>query len=154
MNTLEKKVDALIALFLCENPTEKETILNSLREMTKESEVPASVNYTDKVRATLLELGTPDRVLGHKYLIDAIVMVIENPDYIKQITSILYPDVAKKYNTTASRVERAIRHAIEITWDRGDVDVLTKYFGNTISITKGKPTNGEFLARIANELRD
>ena len=80
-------------------------------------------------------------------------MAVRNPDIINAVTKQLYPDVARKYDTTPSRVERAIRHAIEVAWDRGDVDVLTSYFGYTIHTTRGKPTNSEFIAMISDHLR-
>jgi len=153
MNTMEKKVDALINLCLCEDPVEKEFLRKSLREMVEEPEAPTSVDYHDKVVKALLELGTPDHIKGHRYLLHIIEMVIKNPEIHEQVTKVLYPETAKVFNTTPSRVERAVRHAIEVTWDRGDVDVLTKYFGNTINIHKGKPTNSEFFSRMANALR-
>ncbi|MEG1773267.1 MAG: sporulation initiation factor Spo0A C-terminal domain-containing protein [Oscillospiraceae bacterium] len=80
-------------------------------------------------------------------------MSVENPEIINSVTKQLYPAVAKRFSTTSSRVERAIRHAIEVAWDRGDVDILTSYFGYTIHNTKGKPTNSEFIAMIADKLR-
>ena len=80
-------------------------------------------------------------------------MTINDNEIINSVTKVLYPSVAKKYDTTTSRVERAIRHAIEVAWDRGDVDVLNSFFGYTIQNTKGKPTNSEFIAMIADNLR-
>ena len=156
MSTIEKKVDALVQLFLCETPEEKEAIIKSLREMVGKAEftTPATpVNYHDKVTKALLEIGLPDHIKGHKYSAYAIEYVINNPKSIEQVTCVIYPEVAKKFETTASRVERAIRHAIEVSWDRASLDALNKYFGNTVSPSKGKPTNSEFLARMANELR-
>ena len=88
----------------------------------------------------------------HHYLRDSILMAVEDPEIINAVTKQLYPSVAKRYNTTSSRVERAIRHAIEVAWDRGDVDVLNSYFGYTIHNTRGKPTNSEFIAMIADKL--
>lgn len=84
---------------------------------------------------------------------DSILMSIENPEIINAVTKQLYPAVAKKYETTSSRVERAIRHAIEVAWDRGDVDILNSYFGYTIHTSRGKPTNSEFIAMISDKLR-
>ena len=100
----------------------------------------------------LHEIGIPAHIKGYHYLRDAIMMAVEDMDVLNAITKILYPTVAKKYQTTSSRVERAIRHAIEVAWDRGDLETLQKFFGYTVSNTKGKPTNSEFIAMIADRL--
>lgn len=105
------------------------------------------------MRHILLDLGVPDRVTGHKYLIAAAMLCLRDDTAICHITGRLYPALAKEYGLTASRVERAIRHAIESAWLRADPDVLQLYFGNTVSPGKGKPTNGEFIARICAEAR-
>ena len=102
------------------------------------------------VRQLLLELGAPDHLLGHPYVVQAVMMCLENRMYIDNITFGLYPQLAAAFDTTAARTERAIRHLVEVTWTRGDMDVLGRYFGNTVSPEKGKPTNGEFIARITN----
>lgn len=99
------------------------------------------------------EVGVPAHIKGYQYLRDAIVMVYNDIDKINSVTKQLYPEVAKKYNTTPPRVERAIRHAIEVAWDRGETDVLCHHFGYTIQNSKGKPTNSEFIALIADKLR-
>ncbi len=106
-----------------------------------------------QVTETLHQIGVPAHIKGYHYLRDSILMAVEDPNIINAVTKQLYPSVAKRYNTTSSRVERAIRHAIEVAWDRGDVDVLTSYFGYTIHNTRGKPTNSEFVAMIADRLR-
>ncbi len=106
-----------------------------------------------QVTEILHQIGVPAHIKGYHYLRDSIIMAIETPDIINAVTKQLYPNVAKKYNTTASRVERAIRHAIEVAWDRGDVDILNSYFGYTIHNTRGKPTNSEFIAMISDRLR-
>ena len=90
---------------------------------------------------------------GYQYLRTAILLTVKDSDIINSVTKVLYPSVAKKYQTTTSRVERAIRHAIEVAWDRGDVDTLNSYFGYTIQNNRGKPTNSEFIAMIADNLR-
>lgn len=95
------------------------------------------------------EIGVPAHIKGYQYLREAIVLTINNMDMINAVTKVLYPEVAKKFCTTPSRVERAIRHAIEVAWDRGDIEVLQKFFGYTVSNIKGKPTNSEFIAMIA-----
>lgn len=99
------------------------------------------------------QIGVPAHIKGYQYLRTAILMTIKNSDLINSITKELYPSVAKTYGTTSSRVERAIRHAIEVAWDRGDVDVINSYFGYTVQSTRGKPTNSEFIALISDNLR-
>ena len=106
-----------------------------------------------KVTQILHEIGVPAHIKGYHYLRDSIMMSVEKPEIINAVTKQLYPSVAKKYQTTSSRVERAIRHAIEVAWDRGDVDVLNSYFGYTIHNDRGKPTNSEFIAMISDRLR-
>lgn len=99
------------------------------------------------------QIGVPAHIKGYHYLREAIMLSIKNSEIINSVTKLLYPTVAKKYATTASRVERAIRHAIEVAWDRGDIDVLNGYFGYTIQVERGKPTNSEFIAMISDKLR-
>lgn len=99
------------------------------------------------------ELGVPAHIKGYQYLRHAIILSVNSPDMMNSVTKVLYPTVAKNFNTTSSRVERAIRHAIEVAWDRGDIDVLSSYFGYTIQNTRGKPTNSEFIAMISDKLR-
>ena len=106
-----------------------------------------------RVTQILHEIGVPAHIKGYHYLRDSIMMSVEKPEIINAVTKQLYPSVAKKYQTTSSRVERAIRHAIEVAWDRGDVDVLNSYFGYTIHNDRGKPTNSEFIAMISDRLR-
>ncbi|MBE6824024.1 MAG: sporulation transcription factor Spo0A [Ruminococcaceae bacterium] len=106
-----------------------------------------------KVTEILHQIGVPAHIKGYHYLRDSIMMSIEKPEIINAVTKQLYPSVAKKYSTTSSRVERAIRHAIEVAWDRGDVEVLNSYFGYTIQGSRGKPTNSEFIAMISDKLR-
>lgn len=101
----------------------------------------------------LHQIGVPAHIKGYHYLRDSIISSVTNSEIINSVTKILYPTVAKRHNTTASRVERAIRHAIEVAWDRGDIDVLNSYFGYTIQNERGKPTNSEFIAMIADKLR-
>lgn len=105
------------------------------------------------VTDVILHIGVPAHIKGYHYIREAIMLSVNDPNMINSVTKLLYPTVAKKYNTTSSRVERAIRHAIEIAWDRGDVDTLNAYFGYTINTGRGKPTNSEFIAMIADKLR-
>ena len=99
------------------------------------------------------EIGVPAHIKGYQYLREAIIIAVNDMDVINAITKVLYPQVAKTFGTTPSRVERAIRHAIEVAWDRGDLDTLQRFFGYTVSNTKGKPTNSEFIALIADRLQ-
>ena len=99
------------------------------------------------------EVGVPAHIKGYQYLRDGIIMVVQNIDVLNQITKQLYPDLAKKHKTTPSRVERAIRHAIEVAWNRGRLDIMENVFGYTVDANKGKPTNSEFIAMIADKLR-
>ena len=101
----------------------------------------------------LHELGMPSHIKGYQYIRDGIVMIYNNPEIIGGITKELYPDVASKYNTTVSRVERAIRHAIEVSWNRGNWDLMEEIFGHSVDIDKAKPTNSEFIVTIADKLR-
>ena len=101
----------------------------------------------------LHQIGVPAHIKGYQFLRDAILLTMNEPEYINAVTKRLYPEIAKKNGTTASRVERAIRHAIEVAWDRGDVDTLNSYFGYTIHNLRGKPTNSEFIAMIADKMR-
>lgn len=99
------------------------------------------------------EIGVPAHIKGYQYLRDAIIMATEDLEIINSITKQLYPTIAKRYNTTSSRVERAIRHAIEVAWGRGRIEAINSIFGYTISMGKGKPTNSEFIAMVADKLR-
>lgn len=99
------------------------------------------------------QIGVPAHIKGYQYLREAIVLCVNNGEMMSSVTKVLYPTVARTYKTTPSRVERAIRHAIEVAWDRGDVDVLSSYFGYTIQNERGKPTNSEFIAMISDKLR-
>ena len=105
------------------------------------------------VTSTIHEIGVPAHIKGYQYLREAILIAVDDMDVINAITKVLYPQVARTFATTPSRVERAIRHAIEVAWDRGDLETLQKFFGYTISNTKGKPTNSEFIALIADKLQ-
>ena len=110
-------------------------------------------NLEMEVTDIIHQIGVPAHIKGYQYLRDAILMAIEDGEIINAVTKRLYPAVAKRHGTTSSRVERAIRHAIEVAWDRGDVDTLTAYFGYTIQSERGKPTNSEFIAMISDKFR-
>jgi two-component system response regulator (stage 0 sporulation protein A) len=114
---------------------------------------PANMDLEGQITAIIHQIGVPAHIKGYQYLRTAIIMTVNDGDIINSVTKILYPSVARQYQTTSSRVERAIRHAIEVAWDRGDVDTLNSYFGYTIQNSRGKPTNSEFIAMIADNLR-
>ena len=118
--------------------------------------VPVVRNRSDlevMISEIMHQVGVPAHIKGYQYLREAIILSIEDTEMISSVTKVLYPTVAKTFKTTPSRVERAIRHAIEVAWDRGDVDVLSSYFGYTIQNQRGKPTNSEFIAMISDKLR-
>lgn len=117
------------------------------------SHVSSPKNIEAEVTSIMHEIGVPAHIKGYQYLRDAIMMVIKDLDVINSITKQLYPTIAREYNTTPSRVERAIRHAIEVAWSRGQIDTIDSLFGYTVSLGKGKPTNSEFIAMVADKLR-
>ena len=105
------------------------------------------------VTAIIHEIGVPAHIKGYQYLREAILLAVDDMDVINAVTKVLYPEVARRFSTTPSRVARAIRHAIEVAWDRGDLETLQQYFGYTVNSAKGKPTNSEFIAMIADRLQ-
>lgn len=134
-----------------------ERIIQFTGKMNRSGRIPVRTeNQLDLeliVSDIMHQIGVPAHIKGYHYLRSAIILSVNSPDMMNSVTKVLYPTVAKMYKTTASRVERAIRHAIEVAWDRGDVDVLSSYFGYTIQNTRGKPTNSEFIAMISDKLR-
>ena len=122
----------------------------SLRRTT--SRPLSQTSIETMVTGIIHEIGVPAHIKGYQYLREAIIIAVNDMDVINAITKVLYPQVAKAFQTTPSRVERAIRHAIEVAWDRGDLETLQKFFGYTVSNIKGKPTNSEFIAMIADRL--
>ncbi len=110
-------------------------------------------NYIDEITQIIHEIGVPAHIKGYLYLRDAISMVVEEIELLGSVTKILYPRIAQKFETTPSRVERAIRHAIEVAWSRNSLDTIKKFFGYTINTEKGKPTNSEFIALVADRIR-
>lgn len=131
--------------------------INQLTGWSKSQGDVSKLQETNDLQMTVSEImhqiGVPAHIKGYQYLREAIVLSINDREMMSSVTKVLYPTVAKMYSTTSSRVERAIRHAIEVAWDRGDVDVLSSYFGYTIQNTRGKPTNSEFIAMISDKLR-
>lgn len=129
---------------------------NALKNLTynlKEKKEPEKMDLDSEITKILHEIGVPAHIKGYLYLRESISMVYNNVDILGAITKVLYPNVAKKYKTTSSRVERAIRHSIEVAWNRGNVDAISQIFSYTISYNKSKPTNSEFIAMIADKLR-
>lgn len=117
------------------------------------NQIPAELAVEMSITELIHKVGVPAHIKGYQYLRSSITLVLEEPTVINSITKILYPTIAKRFDTTSSRVERAIRHAIEVAWDRGDIDYLQKVFGYTVSTSKGKPTNSEFISRLSEKLR-
>ncbi|MDO5124384.1 MAG: sporulation transcription factor Spo0A [Eubacteriales bacterium] len=160
-STLEREVMENGASYFVITPYNLESLLDNVKNiLNKQSGQQGGIHKLSdfggvemKVTEILHQIGVPAHIKGYHYLRDSIIMSIEHPEIINAVTKQLYPSVAKKYETTSSRVERAIRHAIEVAWDRGDVDILNSYFGYTIHISRGKPTNSEFIAMIADKLR-
>ncbi|MDO5039902.1 sporulation transcription factor Spo0A [Clostridium sp.] len=132
---------------------------NTSRYQSHDSSVHSSISSNEpvdletEITSIIHEIGVPAHIKGYMYLREAITMVVNDMELLSAVTKELYPSIAKKYNTTASRVERAIRHAIEVAWGRGQIDAINKLFGYTIHNDKGKPTNSEFIAIIADKLR-
>ena len=142
-------------------PFDVSSLANHIDALAKQRRMESSVDFNidnttnieTQVTKIIHQVGIPAHIKGYQYLRAAILMAIEDSEVINSVTKILYPGIAKKFQTTTSRVERAIRHAIEVAWDRGDVDVLTSYFGYTVNTSSGKPTNSEFIAMIADNMR-
>ena len=154
---IEREIASAGVAYFAISPFDKDEMANRILSLLSmkgrhfDSE-PASSSLRMQVTEILHQSGVPAHIKGYHYLRDSILIAVEDPEIINAVTKQLYPSVAKRYNTTSSRVERAIRHAIEVAWDRGDVDVLNSYFGYTIHNTRGKPTNSEFIAMIADKL--
>ena len=156
-STLAEEVSARGGAYCMLKPCRMSTVLERVRQlasarMEEEEQEDAARALERRVTAIIHEIGVPAHIKGYQYLREAIVLVVNDMDTINAVTKVLYPTVAKKFGTTASRVERAIRHAIEVAWDRGDLEILQKYFGYTVNGAKGKPTNSECIAMIADRI--
>ena len=150
MNMLEKKVNTIMDLLLAVSDEEYSHAKKALHEL-KSYNVPAPAkSVREVIEQLLLDVGVPSNLSGHRYLVATIELCMEHVDDHPAATKVIYPTVAKEYNTTASKVERALRHAIEVAWSRGDWDALSRYFGNTVNPMSGRPTNSEFMWRLAN----
>ena len=145
--------------YLILKPCDMEALVDRLEELRGDTgrSIPIRRAPGQSIEALVTgiihEIGVPAHIKGYQYLREAIIIAVNDMDVINAITKVLYPQVAKTFQTTPSRVERAIRHAIEVAWDRGDLDTLQRFFGYTVSNTKGKPTNSEFIALIADKLQ-
>jgi len=149
MEILIKRIRQLVD----NNAMVKETSGKSNYSSMSFNKISKSNNIEAQITNIIHEIGVPAHIKGYIYLREAIKLVIENIDLLSAVTKELYPSIAKKFNTTSSRVERAIRHAIEVAWSRGKVDTINALFGYTINNEKGKPTNSEFIAMVADKLR-
>lgn len=168
---ITQKAISLGATYYVVKPFDMSTLVDRLRDLIAPEIVPiestnSTVCYTNmnttvpmraniEVRVTKIihDVGVPAHIKGYQYIREAIILAIENEEVINSITKVLYPTLAKKFETTPSRVERAIRHAIEVAWNRGQIEMHDKIFGYTVNSNKGKPTNSEFIAMIADKLR-
>lgn len=161
-----KKAVELGASYFILKPFDMDNLVNNIRQVAGRKKQgyttkrPNSYNSNKKVlnldqniTSIIHEIGVPAHIKGYMYLREAITMVYNDIDLLGCITKVLYPDIAKKFKTTSSRVERAIRHAIEVAWSRGNIDSISSLFGYTVSMSKAKPTNSEFIAMVADKLR-
>lgn len=151
MKNMEKKIEALVRLCTAESASEEYAMKELLRSLKCDGEEAPDLNI--RICRVLRLLGVPEHLSGHLYLQEAVELVMREPSYLRHVTTALYPDVARKYQSSPGRVERCIRHAIETAWSRCDLDTLSEYFGNTISPVRGKPVNSEFIARVASAVR-
>lgn len=165
MTTTEKKFSAIVKELKEEGYTDRQIFAMTVKalddtKLTDEGKTEAlsEINIsekemTEKITELMHEIGIPAKIIGYYYLRDAIIQAIKNPSALQGITKELYPTIAKTYGATSSRVERAIRHAIEVAWKKGDVNVLREYFSNTVSDYRRQPTNSEFIALISDKFR-
>ncbi|MBQ3565839.1 MAG: sporulation transcription factor Spo0A [Oscillospiraceae bacterium] len=149
---IEKKVMSAGAAYFMIKPLNFRLLINSINDIAH-----GTSNKSDDIKVIVTDiihqLGVPAHIKGYHYLREAILSSLENSELLESVTKMLYPTIAEKFDTTSSRVERAIRHAIEIAWDRGNLDMLNSFFGYTVNTCKGKPTNSEFIALVTDKLR-
>ena len=159
---ITQRVMALGADYYVLKPFNMDVLINRIRQLAVAPAAPCPAPSSTigrprpldvEVTNIIREIGIPAHIKGYQYLRDAIVMIINEVELLGAVTKVLYPAIAEKYNTTPSRVERAIRHAIEVAWNRGNVEMINRLFGYTVKVDKGKPTNSEFMAMIADKLR-
>lgn len=147
--TLEQKFNSLAAYVLAEGDEQKEITRKALNAAMREPEIIGTTDIEDVIHQYLMEMAANPALMGYKYVVYGIQLVIENPSLIDNITCGLYPLIARKFDTSPTRAERAIRHSIEYMWENGDLDTLISYFGYTAKSESGKPTNSNFMARSA-----
>ena len=151
---VERQIMELGAKYFMLKPFDVTILADRIMALTAQPVSPSTAQDMEvRVTEIIHQLGVPAHIKGYHYLRAAILASLDNPELLESVTKLLYPTVAQKFSTTSSRVERAIRHAIEIAWDRGDLDVLNSYFGYTVNTCKGKPTNSEFIALVTDKLR-
>ena len=150
---LVQEVMRMGAWYFIPKPAHMDSLLDRIRQAAHDSTVLSLPPLEAEVTAILHEVGIPAHIKGYQYVREAIILTVQNVEYISAVTKVLYPEVAKRFHTTASRVERSIRHAIEIAWTRGNLEALQSYFGSTVNSARGKPTNSEFIAMIADRIR-
>ena len=149
-----QEVMQLGAWYFIPKPAHVESLLERIREaVVPEETTVVRPSLEAEVTAIIHEVGIPAHIKGYQYVREAIILTVQDMEMINAVTKMLYPEVARRFHTTPSRVERAIRHAIEVAWDRGDLETLQSYFGYTVNSAKGKPTNSEFIALIADKLQ-
>ncbi|OMP67721.1 sporulation transcription factor Spo0A [Domibacillus epiphyticus] len=159
-----KKAVELGASYFMLKPFDMDSLVGQIRQVSgieapvhrverREEPKKPKRNIDASITAVIHEIGVPAHIKGYLYLREAITMVFNDIELLGSITKVLYPEIARKYNTTPSRVERAIRHAIEVAWSRGNMESIAAMFGYTVSVTKAKPTNSEFIAMVADKLR-
>ena len=142
------------AAFFYSKPCDEQSLFERMRSILSSAEPELHAPGLENLVTSIIhEVGVPAHIKGYQYVREAIMIAVEDMDVINSVTKVLYPEVAKRFATTPSRVERAIRHAIEVAWDRGDLETLQKFFGYTVSNSKGKPTNSEFIAMISDRIR-
>ncbi len=153
---LVKKANSYNINYYMIKPVSLESLEKRILEATDEKnqiDTYSSLNVTLAISNLLHSLGMPSHIKGYQYIRESIQMMYDNPEMVGGITKEIYPEVADKYETTSSRVERAIRHAIEVSWNRGDIELMEQIFGNSVDYDRAKPTNSEFIATIADKLR-
>ena len=155
---LESEIMKSGASYLMVKPFSTKTLIKRINDLNSNINTTKKVNNNEitleeKITKMIQEIGVPAHIKGYRYIRTGIYFCVKNDSVLSSVTKILYPKIAKAYDSTPSRVERAIRHAIEVAWDRGDVDVLNSYFGYTIKGSKGKPTNSEFIAMLADKIK-
>lgn len=155
MFTMEQKVNLVLRYIATTDDTQRSELKSRIVEALREgatTPIRNNPDIEDVIAGLLKEIGMPTHLLGYDYTVCAIKLIISDHNYTREITTRLYPDIAVRYNTTRSRVERAMRHAIEVAFDRCDFEVIYDLFGNTISFHRGKLTNSEFISACANEI--